>query len=124
MILDHIGFHFSDFPKAKSFLLAALKPLGITAAMEGEGFAMLGRDGKGQFWLDSFGPPPSPPIHVAFSAQNREQVRQFHKAALAAGARDNGPPGIRENYHPNYYAAFVIGPDGHNFEAVCHLPEG
>jgi predicted lactoylglutathione lyase len=62
-------------------------------------------------------------MHIAFAAENRAQVRAFHEAALRAGGRDNGPPGVREIYHPNYYGAFVIGPDGHNVEAVCHTPE-
>ena len=123
MILDHIGFNVSDFPKSKAFFASALEPLGIGIVSEGEGWAMIGREQKGQLWFGSFGKSPGP-IHVAFSARNREQVRQFHRAALAAGGKDNGPPGIRAQYHPNYYAAFVIGPDGHNIEAVCHDPEG
>ncbi len=121
MILDHIGFNFSDFEKAKAFLVAALAPLGIGPLMEEKGSAMLGKDGKPQFWFGSYGPPPGP-IHVAFAAETREQVRQFHAAALAAGGKDNGGPGLRD-YAPDYYAAFVIGPDGHNFEAVCHAAE-
>jgi catechol 2,3-dioxygenase-like lactoylglutathione lyase family enzyme len=119
MILDHIGFNVNDFAASKSFLMQALEPLDITLVMEGEGWAMLGRNGKPQFWFGAFGPSPGP-IHIAFAAANREQVRRFHAAALAAGGKDNGAPGIREQYHPNYYGAFVIGPDGHNFEAVCH----
>ncbi len=83
---------------------------------------MIGREGKPQFWFGAFGPPPGP-IHIAFAAANREQVRQFHAAALAAGGKDNGAPGLRPQYHPHYYGAFVIGPDGHNIEAVCHDPE-
>jgi catechol 2,3-dioxygenase-like lactoylglutathione lyase family enzyme len=83
---------------------------------------MLGKEGKPQFWFGSFGPNPGR-IHVAFAVINREQVRQFYAAALAAGGKDNGAPGVREQYHPNYYGAFVIGPDGHNIEAVCHQPE-
>ena len=123
MILDHIGFNVSDFPKSKAFFVEALQPLGIGIVSEGEGWAMIGREQKPQFWFGSFGNPPGP-IHLAFSAKNREQVRQFHRAALAAGGKDNGAPGVRAQYHPNYYAAFVIGPDGHNIEAVCHDPEG
>jgi catechol 2,3-dioxygenase-like lactoylglutathione lyase family enzyme len=122
MIFDHIGFNVSDFAAMRSFLTASLEPLGIGLTMEAEGWAMVGRDGKGQFWFGQFGSPPGP-IHVAFAAQDREQVRRFHAAALAAGAKDNGAPGLRPNYHPNYYGAFVIGPDGHNFEAVCHSPQ-
>lgn len=122
MTLDHIGFNVSDFSKAKEFFVRALQPLGVGIVMEGEGWAMIGKNGKPQFWFGSFGTIPGP-IHVAFAAENREQVRQFHKAALAAGGRDNGGPGIRAQYHPDYYGAFVIGPDGHNIEAVCHEPE-
>jgi predicted lactoylglutathione lyase len=83
---------------------------------------MIGRNGKAAFWFGSFGKSPGP-IHLAFTATSREQVRRFHQAALAAGGKDNGAPGLRE-YHANYYGAFVIGPDGHNIEAVCHAPEG
>lgn len=122
MTLDHIGFAVSDLSKSKSFFLKALLPLGIGVVVEGEGWAMLGKNGQPQFWFGAFGKTPGS-IHVAFAAENREQVRQFHVAALAAGGIDNGTPGIREQYHPNYYGAFVIGPDGHNIEAVCHLPE-
>lgn len=121
-ILDHIGFNVSDFPAMKRFLEQALAPLGITVVRQGEGWAMIGREGKPQLWFGSFG-PAQPAMHIAFAADDREQVRQFHAAALAAGGKDNGGPGIREQYHPSYYGAFVIGPDGHNFEAVCHRPE-
>jgi catechol 2,3-dioxygenase-like lactoylglutathione lyase family enzyme len=122
MVFDHIGYNVTDFAKTKAFLLQALAPLNITITKEAEGWAMIGRPGEGQLWFGSFGPAPGP-IHVAFAAKNREEVRRFHAAALAAGGRDNGAPGLREHYHPNYYGAFVIGPDGHNYEAVCHLPE-
>jgi len=119
MILDHIGFNVGSFATSKAFYVAALQPLGIGIAFEGEGWAMIGRNGKGQFWFGAFGPPPGS-IHIAFAAANRAQVRAFHGAALAAGGRDNGAPGLRPNYHPNYYGAFVLDPDGHNIEAVCH----
>lgn len=121
-MLDHIGFNVSDFSASREFYLQALKPLGIGVITEGDGWAMIGQDGKGQFWFGSFGSSPGG-IHIAFTASTREQVRQFYAAALAAGGQDNGAPGLREHYHPNYYAAFVIGPDGHNVEAVCHTPE-
>ena len=123
MILDHIGFNVSDLAASKRFYQAALVPLGIGIAAEGDGWAMLGRDGKPQFWFGAFGASPGP-IHIAFAAANREQVRQFHAAALQAGARDNGAPGLRPEYHANYYGAFVIGTDDHNIEAVCHHAEG
>jgi catechol 2,3-dioxygenase-like lactoylglutathione lyase family enzyme len=122
MVLDHIGFNVSDFPKAKDFLVKALQPLGIGITAEGEGWAMIGRQGEGQLWFGSFGNSPGP-IHVAFAAKSREEVRRFHEAALAAGGKDNGAPGLRPHYHAHYYGAFVIGPDGHNIEAVCHAAQ-
>ena len=122
MVFDHIGFNVTDFQKTKEFLVQSLRPLGLTITAESEGWAMIGRKGEGQLWFGSFGSSPGP-IHVAFSAASREQVRQFYAAALAAGGKDNGAPGLRPHYHADYYGAFVIGPDGHNVEAVCHLAE-
>ena len=122
MLFDHIGFNVTDFQKTRDFLLATLRPLDVGITMAGDGWAMVGRQGEGNFWFGSFGGSPGP-IHIAFAARTREQVRQFHAAALAAGGKDNGAPGLRPQYHANYYGAFVIGPDGHNFEAVCHAPE-
>ena len=122
MVFDHIGFNVTDFPKAKEFLIQALAPLDIGITAEAEGWAMIGRKGEGQLWFGSFGGSPGP-IHIAFAAKTREQVRQFYAAALAAGGKDNGAPGLRPHYHANYYGAFVIGPDGHNIEAVCHAAE-
>ena len=122
MIFDHIGFNVTDLERSKAFYLKALAPLGIGVALEGEGWIMLGRPNVPQFWLGSFGQPPGP-FHIAFAAESRQQVREFHEAAMAAGGKDNGGPGLREHYHPNYYGAFVISPDGHNVEAVCHKPE-
>jgi catechol 2,3-dioxygenase-like lactoylglutathione lyase family enzyme len=122
MILDHIGLAVRDFARSATFFRRALAPLGIQTVLEGEGWAMLGKDGRPEFWIGVHGIPPGP-IHIAFAAENREQVRAFHRAALAAGGRDNGAPGIRAKYHPDYYGAFVFDPDGHNIEAVCHRPE-
>jgi catechol 2,3-dioxygenase-like lactoylglutathione lyase family enzyme len=122
MVFDHIGFNVSNFAETKQFLSEALAPLGIVITKEGEGWAMVGRPGEGQLWFGSFGASPGP-IHVAFAAANREEVRRFHAAALAAGGKDNGAPGLRPHYHANYYGAFVIGPDGHNLKAVCHAAE-
>ena len=85
MVFDHIGFNVTDFLKTKEFLVQALRPLGIGITMEGEGWAMVGRQGEGNFWFGSFGGSPGP-IHIAFAAKNREQVRQFYAAAIAAGA--------------------------------------
>jgi catechol 2,3-dioxygenase-like lactoylglutathione lyase family enzyme len=117
MIFDHIGFNVADFARSRDFYLRALEPLGIGTLFGGENWAMLGRDGKPQFWFGETGPVPGA-IHLAFSAASREQVDRFYAAAMAAGGRDNGPPGLRE-YGPDYYAAFVFDPDGHNVEAVC-----
>ena len=122
MILDHIGLNVSDFFRAQEFFMQALEPLGIAVVKRGEGWAMMGRDGRPQFWFGAMGTVPAP-IHVAFAARSRDEVRRFHAAALAAGAKDNGAPGLRIHYHANYYGAFVIGPDGHNIEAVTHGPE-
>jgi catechol 2,3-dioxygenase-like lactoylglutathione lyase family enzyme len=117
-MFDHIGFNVADLARSRAFYLKALAPLGIGVVKEGEGWALLGKD-RPQFWIGAAGPPPGP-IHLAFAAESREKVREFHEAALAAGGRDNGAPGLRPQYHPNYYGAFVLDPDGHNVEAVCH----
>jgi catechol 2,3-dioxygenase-like lactoylglutathione lyase family enzyme len=122
MVFDHIGFHVADFAASKDFFTKSLAPLGIGISAEGEGWAMVGRQGEGNFWFGGFGTNPGP-IHLAFAAKTREEVRQFYHAALGAGGKDNGAPGLRPQYHAHYYGAFVIGPDGHNIEAVCHAPE-
>jgi catechol 2,3-dioxygenase-like lactoylglutathione lyase family enzyme len=114
---DHIGYNVADFPRSVAFYTAALAPLGHAVLGSGEGWAMIGGPG-GKLWIGAFGPAPSG-VHVAFAAESRAQVDAFHKAALAAGGRDNGAPGPRPNYGPTYYAAFVLDPDGHNIEAVC-----
>jgi len=128
-IVDHLGLAVTDFAGALSFYERALAPLGISVVMrvtkeESGGYegAGLGRDGKPSFWLSAEG-TTRPPLHIAFLAEDRAAVDAFYKAALAAGAKDNGPPGIRAHYHPNYYGAFVRDPEGHNIEAVCHRPE-
>jgi catechol 2,3-dioxygenase-like lactoylglutathione lyase family enzyme len=120
-MFDHIGFRVRDVAASRKFYLAALAPLGVEAAMESPGHVGLGRGGKPQLWL-SQGEPPAAPLHIAFVARTRGEVDAFYAAALAAGARDNGRPGLRPHYHPNYYGAFAIDPDGHNIEAVCHSP--
>jgi len=122
MTLDHISLRVADLDRSKAFYVAALAPLGIAILMEGGGSCGFGRPGKPQFWLGP-GDPPSGPLHVAFTAATRAEVRAFHTAALAAGGKDNGAPGLRPHYHPNYYGAFVLDPDGNNAEAVCHLAE-
>jgi catechol 2,3-dioxygenase-like lactoylglutathione lyase family enzyme len=127
--LDHISLSVSDFGAAKAFYTAALKPLGISVLMEfaqgvigDAAIAGLGANGKPFFWLAATG-KTAPGVHVAFAAGSRAEVDAFHAAAMAAGGRDNGKPGIRAQYHPAYYGAFVLDPDGHNVEAVCHRPE-
>lgn len=126
-MIDHVGFPVSDYARAKAFYAKALAPLGYTLIMEeqqsenGAPAAGFGRDGKADFWIGGEG-GLSKPLHVAIVADERAVVDAFHAAALAAGGTDNGAPGIRAHYHPNYYGAFVLDPDGHNIEAVCRKP--
>ncbi|MGA3401621.1 MAG: VOC family protein [Acetobacteraceae bacterium] len=122
MTLDHISLHVGDLARSRAFYTAALAPLGISILMEGGSWFGFGKPGKPQFWLGP-GDAPSGPMHVAFVAANRAQVRAFYDAALAAGGKGNGEPGLRPHYHANYYGAFVLDPDGNNAEAVCHLAE-
>jgi catechol 2,3-dioxygenase-like lactoylglutathione lyase family enzyme len=121
MPFDHLGFNVKDFARSRAFYSAALAPLGIGVQMEGDGYAGLGEKGKPELWITDGGPAPSR-VHIAFRARDRAQVRAFYEAAIAAGGKDNGAPGLRPQYHANYYGAFVIDPDGHNVEAVCHAP--
>ena len=129
-MIDHMGISVSDYPKAKAFYDTVMPTIGGSCIMaltgaetggtyEGAGY---GTGGKPSFWIGTGG-PLSGRLHVAFIAPDRASVDAFYKAAMAAGATDNGPPGIRAHYHPNYYAAFVLDLDGHNIEAVCHQPE-
>ncbi len=128
-MIDHVGFAISDYERGKEFYARALAPLGYTLIMEVDGAvnpsgypaAGFGKGGKPDFWIGGEGRLEKP-LHVAIVADTRAQVDAFHAAALAAGARDNGAPGIRAHYHPDYYAAFVLDADGHNIEAVCHEP--
>ncbi|MDQ6917219.1 MAG: VOC family protein [Pseudomonadota bacterium] len=121
-MIDHSGVSVADVARSKAFYRAALAPLGYTMLMEFEQFAGFGVAPKPDFWVGQ-GKPNVPPIHVAFRAESRTQVDEFYRAAIAAGGNDNGPPGPRPQYHPNYYGAFVLDPDGHNIEAVCHTAE-
>jgi catechol 2,3-dioxygenase-like lactoylglutathione lyase family enzyme len=121
-MIDHTGVSVTDVAKSKAFFRAALEPLGYAVIMEWEQYAGFGVPPKPDFWIGQ-GKPNVPPIHVAFRAANRKQVDAFYKAAMAAGGRENGPPGLRPHYHANYYGAFVLDPDGNNIEAVCHTPE-
>jgi catechol 2,3-dioxygenase-like lactoylglutathione lyase family enzyme len=128
-MIDHLGFAVSDLARAKAFYTQALAPLGIDVLIEvspeqsgGEAHIGFGAAGKPFFWIGS-GKAVEGPVHVAFTAPSRAVVDAFYRVALAAGGTDNGPPGIRAHYHPNYYGAFVFDLDGHNIEAVCHAPE-
>jgi catechol 2,3-dioxygenase-like lactoylglutathione lyase family enzyme len=122
LLLDHLGIVVDDFDKSLAFYTAALAPLGVSIVMQGAGEAGFGRDNRPQFWIFRGGVPTSR-IHLAFVARNDAEVRAFHAAALAAGAKDNGAPGLRAHYHPNYYGAFAIDLNGHNIEAVSHSLE-
>lgn len=130
MILDHIGFGVSDYDRAKAFYGKCLAPLGIGLIMEfggsqtesGHSACGFGRGENPEFWIGGEG-KTGPAMHIAFVAQSRAEVDAFYQAALEAGGRDNGAPGLRPHYHANYYAAFVLDPDGNNIEAVCHAPE-
>ena len=113
---DHIGIGVTDLAASKAFFLQALQPLGVAVVMEGPWGVGLGRGGKPSLWLHDAKQPPAP-LHLAFAAENRQQVDEFHRAALAAGGT-----GLRPHYHAHYYGAFAIGPDGHNVEVVCHRP--
>jgi catechol 2,3-dioxygenase-like lactoylglutathione lyase family enzyme len=119
-MLDHVKLTVRDFEASRRFYEQALEPLGISVmmSMPGVPFAGFGA-GRPFFWIAE-GSPAGGSTHVAFHCEERAPVDAFHAAALAAGGTDNGGPGIRAHYHPNYYGAFVLDPDGHNIEAVCH----
>jgi len=120
-MLDHVGIPVSDFERSKRFYEQALSPLGYELIMEPRyGAAGLGRSGKPDFWV--FQGEPGHAVHVAFAADDRATVDAFHEAAIAAGGKDHGRPGLRPEYHPSYYGAFVLDPDSNNIEAVCHGP--
>lgn len=115
--VDHIGINVANFEKAKAFYVAALKPLGLSVLQDYGTVIGLGADYP-FVWV---GEGDAGHVHLAFRAETPAQVDAFHKAALAAGGKDNGAPGFRSEYSENYYAAFVHDPDGHNIEAVCHV---
>jgi catechol 2,3-dioxygenase-like lactoylglutathione lyase family enzyme len=126
-ILDHIGFPVTNYARSMAFYRQALAPLGIQVLREfnlsedgSDGYAGFGR-ARPQFWIGTG--TLNGRLHVAFAAASRQEVQAFYEAAIAAGGRDNGPPGLRPHYHENYYGGFVLDPDGHNIEAVTHLPE-
>ena len=118
-MLDHVSLSVSDDNRAKAFYARALAPLGYKVISEYEGGFGVGADNGSAVWVAK-GRPQQPIAHLAFRAANRQQVTEFHEAALAAGGRDNGKPGPRKSYSPTYFAAFVLDPDGNNVEAVCH----
>jgi catechol 2,3-dioxygenase-like lactoylglutathione lyase family enzyme len=128
-VIDHVGFTVSDFARSRAFYLKALAPLGYEAVMDvtaeqtggyqGTGF---GKGKRPYFWIGT-GDGHGGSMHIAITAAARAEVDKFYAAAIAAGGRDNGAPGLRPHYHPNYYGAFVLDPDGYNIEAVCHAPE-
>ena len=122
-MLDHVTIGISDIERAKTFYDAALRPLGITRLYaEGAEFAGYGVRPKAFFWIGRRATPQTG-AHIAFTANDRVTVDRFYDDAIKAGGRDNGRPGIRPHYHANYYGAFVLDPDGHNIEAVCHAPQ-
>lgn len=136
-MIDHINLRVSNYGRSKEFYRAALAPLGYRLAMEVDSGAGFAKGPIPSFWvkegelvsrsgLDEATPSAGcggPQIHVAFASPTRATVDEFHRAAMAAGGRDNGLPGLRPKYHPNYYGAFVLDPDGYNIEAVCHAAE-
>jgi catechol 2,3-dioxygenase-like lactoylglutathione lyase family enzyme len=128
-MLDHVAIPVSDYNRSKGFYLHALAPLGYELVLEvsseetgGDAHAGFGAGSKPQFWIGT-GTPIKGRVHFAFAAKTRAAVTEFYQAAIKAGGRDNGAPGLRPHYHKNYFGAFVLDPDDHNIEAVCHLAE-
>ena len=124
-MFDHVKVGVSDYAASKAFFLKALEPLGVVVVSEGSptyGVELSQPNGTVSLCLCQTEEKPAH-LHLAFAAENRQQVEAFYRAALEVGGRDNGAPGLRRNYHANYFAAFVIGPDGHNIEVVCHKPD-
>ena len=127
-ILDHIVVNVTDLARSKAFYEKALAPLGVSVVAEYASGCGFGRDKNDEFWISARVASyqkkeqlePITPMHVCFAARSRTEVDAFYEAAMAAGGRDNGRPGVRKEYHPNYYGAFVLDPDGHNVEAVVH----
>ena len=125
-MIDHVALRVSNYERSKAFYLQALAPLGYALTMEfehdGAKIGGFGADGKTDWWIVGAG-PASTAAHLALTAKDHASVRAFFEKALAAGGRDNGAPGPRAHYHPNYFGAFVLDPDGNNIEAVCHVPQ-
>lgn len=123
-MFDHVSLYVRDFAASRAFYQAALTTLGhqVIEQSGDDGAPVVGfGDGEIDFWLGTNGPPSSR-LHIAFRAPDRAAVDAFYAAAMAAGGRDNGPPGLRPQYHPHYYGAYVLDPEGNNVEAVCHEP--
>lgn len=125
-MIDHTGLNISNPTISRAFYDKALAPIGYKVLIEvpkeytgGKTFLGYGVDPKADFWVGE-GIPNEPRIHIAFRAESRKEVDEFYQAALAAGGKDNGAPGLRPHYHKDYYGAFVLDPDGHNIEVVCH----
>ena len=124
-MFDHVKFGVSDYSASKAFFLKALEPLGVAVVQEGPptyGCELSPKGGETSLCLYQTEEKPAH-LHLAFRAENRQQVEAFYRAAMEAGGKDNGAPGLCPEYHASYYAAFVIAPDGHNIEVVCHEPE-
>ena len=121
-MIDHVILDVRDYGASRRFYAEALKPLGYGVILEFEQMAGLGAEGKPDLWIRQRA-EPSAPVHVALASPDRRTVDEFYNAALSAGGRDNGAPGIRSAYHEHYYGAFVHDPDGNNIEAVCHRPD-
>jgi catechol 2,3-dioxygenase-like lactoylglutathione lyase family enzyme len=127
-MIDHTGVSISNPARSRAFYEKALAPLGYRILMDipvehtgGVAVWGMGVPPKPDFWVHE-GPPQQPHVHIAFHAETRAIVDAFYQAAIAAGGKDNGPPGLRPQYHKDYYGAFVLDPDGHNIEACCHTP--
>lgn len=122
-MLDHAGFGVSDYQRSKAFYETALAPLGVTLLMEPMGEAVgFGQEEKPFFWIEERPPAVRGGLHIAFAVEERDTVHAFYAAGLKAGGTDNGAPGLRTIYHPDYYAAYILDPDGNNIEAVSHKP--
>lgn len=123
-MLSHVGIEVGDMERSRAFCAGALAPLGIEVVMEFDAAVGFGKETERGpnpfFWLNARGRSPSSGVHVCFGARTTDLVDAFHAAALGAGGTDNGAPGPRPQYHPGYYGAFVLDPDGNNIEAVCH----
>ena len=119
-MIDHINVGVADLAASRAFYERALAPLGITVVMQHQAGIGFGRGGRPQFWISDR--HRSGPLHIAFEAPDRATVDRFYAEAVAAGGHANGPPGVRAHYHPGYYGAFVLDPDGNNIESVTHQP--